>query len=84
MDTLLALLPSDHDAAILCVVDQRASSEADHPILVVDLVGERGRNFRCAAAALWGVENNLSIANMDWEDFADNVDADGVHRGVED
>jgi hypothetical protein len=27
------------------------------------------------------IENNLSIANMDFEDFADSVDADGVFRG---
>ncbi|WUL65616.1 hypothetical protein OG943_38580 [Amycolatopsis sp. NBC_00345] len=26
------------------------------------------------------IENNLSIANMDWEDFADGVDEDGVRR----
>jgi hypothetical protein len=31
-----------------------------------------------------GVENNLSISNLDWEDFADAVDSDGVFRGFED
>jgi hypothetical protein len=30
---------------------------------------------------LWGVENNLNIANMDWEDFAGRVDESGVSRG---
>jgi hypothetical protein len=30
---------------------------------------------------MWGVENNLSLANMDWEDFAATVDEDGVFRG---
>jgi uncharacterized protein DUF6924 len=30
---------------------------------------------------MWGVENNLSLANMDFEEFADSVDADGVFRG---
>jgi hypothetical protein len=29
------------------------------------------------------VENNLSIANMDWEDFAGEVGGDGVYRGCE-
>jgi len=29
------------------------------------------------------VENNLSLANMDFEEFADSVDADGVFRGFE-
>jgi hypothetical protein len=27
------------------------------------------------------VENNLSLANMDFHEFADNVGADGVFRG---
>jgi hypothetical protein len=30
---------------------------------------------------MWGVENNLSIANMDYSEFADEVDPDGVFRG---
>jgi hypothetical protein len=30
---------------------------------------------------LWGVENNLNIANMGWEEFADAVDEDGTFRG---
>ena len=31
--------------------------------------------------ARWSVENNLSIANMDWEEFADAVDDAGIFRG---
>jgi Domain of unknown function (DUF6924) len=30
---------------------------------------------------MWSVENNLSIANMDFEDFADATDDDGIFRG---
>jgi hypothetical protein len=30
---------------------------------------------------MWGVENNLSIANMDFEEFADAVGPDGIFRG---
>jgi hypothetical protein len=30
---------------------------------------------------MWGIENNLSIANMDFEEFAENVDDDGIFRG---
>ncbi|MDH6214469.1 hypothetical protein M2283_001752 [Streptomyces pseudovenezuelae] len=33
------------------------------------------------AAELWSIENNLSGANMDFEEFADAVDDDGVFRG---
>jgi hypothetical protein len=38
----------------------------DHPILFVDLTGGNGRlPFRCIPAELWGIDNNLNIANMD-------------------
>jgi hypothetical protein len=30
---------------------------------------------------LWAVENNLSLANMDYEEFAEAVDAQGIFRG---
>jgi hypothetical protein len=33
---------------------------------------------------LWAVENNLKIANMDWQEFAAAVDEDGVFRGPDD
>jgi hypothetical protein len=48
----------------------------------VGLLPDRSKPpFRCIPAEMWGVENNLNIANMDWEDFADEVDADGIFRG---
>jgi hypothetical protein len=33
------------------------------------------------ATEFWGIENNLSIANMFFSEFADSVDDDGVFRG---
>jgi hypothetical protein len=32
---------------------------------------------------MWSVENNLSLANMDFDEFADAVDAAGIFRGFE-
>ncbi|TBL37173.1 hypothetical protein EYA84_11085 [Verrucosispora sp. SN26_14.1] len=37
--------------------------------------------FRVVPSEMWSVQNNLTIANMDWEDFAENVDGDGIFRG---
>jgi hypothetical protein len=50
-------------------------------VLYVDLYDEPGRAFRCSADEVASIEANLAIANMDFEDFADHVDADGVFRG---
>ncbi len=40
-----------------------------------------GRTFRCSALQFPSVEVNLSLANRDFSEFADNVGADGVFRG---
>jgi len=74
-------LAAEHDACVF-VVDRQTISSADHPVLVVDLSHERGRTFRAIPTEVGGIASNLSIANMDWEDFADNVDPDGVFRGL--
>lgn len=63
------------------IADSVAVSEPDHPILVLDLAEEPGRTFRVIPSEAWGVENNLSIANMGFDEFADAVDPDGVFRG---
>jgi hypothetical protein len=39
------------------------------------------KTFRAIPSTIQGIENNLSIANMDFEDFANSVDDDGVFRG---
>lgn len=73
--------PPDEEPFFVFLVDRVTTMNPDHPILVVDLRWEPGRQFRLVPAAMWSVENNLSLSNMDWEDFASSVDADGVFRG---
>lgn len=63
------------------VVDETTLTEPEHPVLVVDLQGVAGRTFRVIPSEAWGVENNLSLANMDFDDFADAADGDGIFRG---
>jgi len=63
------------------IADRTTFSSLERPVLVVDLHDEPGRTFRVIPAEMWGVENNLSIANMDYSEFADNADPDGTFRG---
>jgi hypothetical protein len=79
-EQVLERAPEDAHHACLFIVDRTAVSQPDHPILVVDL-RQRGRSFRVIPTEVWGVASNLAIANMDWEDFANRVDVDGVFRG---
>ncbi|MER6442398.1 hypothetical protein ABT275_39705 [Streptomyces sp. NPDC001185] len=66
---------------LLVLADSVAVTSTDLPLLVVDLRGGRGRCVRVVAAELWSIENNLSGANMDFEEFTSAVDDDGVFRG---
>ena len=83
IDRLVDLVPTDHEPFYVFLVDREALTRADHPVLVVNLFEPRGRSFRVIPSELWSVQANLSLANMDWEDFTVALDADGVFRGFE-
>jgi hypothetical protein len=83
----------DPGPSVLFIADSITFASPDHLILVVDLqdkilsVAEfpdiAGRTpFRCIPSALWDVENNLNIANLDWEDYVRLAEG-GVYRGLE-
>jgi hypothetical protein len=80
-EQLLSLIPTKSRHMFMFTVDHITVSHPEHPILVVDLLGEPGRYFRLVPSEMWSVENNLSIANMDFEEFSDSVDPDGIFRG---
>lgn len=93
-ETVKAAVPANsHDgASVLFIADSTCLSSPDHPILVVDLEDTflslaefpeiAGRTpFRCIPSELWGVENNLNLANMTWDEFASAAGEDGVFRG---
>lgn len=90
-EALRSLLPQPHRGPhFFFVADSAAVETRDHPILVVPVpypepefasLNETPRpEFRVVASKLWSVENNLSIANMDWRDFVDAAQ-EGVFRG---
>ena len=83
LEDLLALLPSGYGHSFLFVVDSVAADHREHPILVVDVGESRGRSFRAIPSQVQGIENNLSTANMDFEEFAQAVDSDGIFRGFQ-
>ncbi|WP_256127740.1 hypothetical protein [Arthrobacter sp. SDTb3-6] len=75
-----AAIKANDQVSVLFIVD-RAAMERGYPIQVIDLDDDARQPFRCIASELWGVENNLNISNMDWEEFAGRTDDDGVFRG---
>jgi hypothetical protein len=86
------------EGGYVLLADARSSAEAadgrDVTVEYVDLSVEGdedsellhsylGRTFRCAAREVAAIEANLSIANLDFSDFADSLDDQGVFRGFE-
>lgn len=80
----LSSIIGDGNATFAFIVDGIALSDPDHPILVVDLERNSGRTFRVIPSEMWSVENNLSLGNMDFGEFANAVDEGGVFRGFRD
>ena len=81
IDQLVDLAPKGSEHLFVFLADPIALSDPEHPILVVDLNDQPGRTFRVIPRAMWNVENNLSLSNLDYDDFASNLDADGIFRG---
>jgi hypothetical protein len=80
-EELLACVPSDYNHSFLFDVDNTAIRHPEFPVLVIDLRGADRRNFRAIPTAIQAIENNLSISNMDFSEFAGAVDEDGIFRG---
>jgi hypothetical protein len=81
VEQVVALAHDGSSHSFAFIADRLAVTDPERPILVVDLTHEPARSFRVIPSQMWAVENNLSLANMDFSEFAGNVDPDGVFRG---
>jgi hypothetical protein len=77
---IVALARDDH-LGFVFLADRETMTGDEQTALAVDLWLEPGRTFRVTPSEVAPVQNSLSIANMDFHEFADNVDDDGVFRG---
>lgn len=82
LDQVLAALPEGYPHSFIVVADTVAISQPEHPLLVVDVAEEPGRQFRAIATQIAAIDNNLSVANMGFEEFAELVDENGIFRGL--
>jgi len=80
IDALTALGRRAHQG-YLFVVDRVTLADLEHPVLLLHLADEPEPSFRVVPRMVSSIDDNLSIANMDWADFAESADADGVFRG---
>lgn len=80
-DQLLQLIPQGYNHSFIIVADRTAITQPEHSLQIIELFWQPGQEFRALPSEIQGIENNLSIANMDFEEFAAAVDEDGVFRG---
>lgn len=74
-DELRAAFPST-DHLVILAADEMTFQHPATPVLCIDPEG-RSAAFRVALAHLWIVENNLAIANMLFEEMAEDQVVDG-------
>lgn len=77
---LTGLAARDAAHRLLLIADSTTMNHDERAILCVDLLSPQD-TIRVVPSALWSIENNLSLANMDFGDFADATDDDGFFRG---
>ncbi|WP_280222050.1 DUF6924 domain-containing protein [Nocardia neocaledoniensis] len=70
------------------LADTTTMTDPEHPLLAVDTSDADARGdcdgvFRIAPIAMAEVEVNFFLSNMDFEDYANSVDDDGVFRGFD-
>jgi hypothetical protein len=73
----------DDKLTYLFIADATTMSDPERPLLAVDLYDEPGRTFRVPSQWYADVSANLSIANMDFNEFADAADESGTYRGFD-
>ena len=84
LDKLLLRLPENYRHSFLFVVDPVTTQSPEFPVLVVHLSTNPKRTFRALPSQVQSIENNLSIANMDFDEFAHYAGQDGIFRGFPD
>ncbi|MER5425357.1 DUF6924 domain-containing protein [Streptosporangium roseum] len=75
---LLALLPDGYKDPLFVIADKVTIDSQEMPFLVIELGSTW--ELRVISSELPSIHANLSIGNMDFGEFAENADADGVFR----
>ncbi|MEU9865467.1 hypothetical protein AB0D99_31825 [Streptomyces sp. NPDC047971] len=78
-----AAADEDEQVVYVFLADAVTMVDPGCPLLAVDLSDEPGRTFRVPAQWFPNISANLSIANMDFAEFADAADGSGTFCGFD-
>jgi hypothetical protein len=79
---VIAASRKGYEHLIIFIVDSTTLHHPEHPILCLGLKSDEGKRVRVIPAEMWAIQNNLTIANMDFESFSESADHDGIYRGI--
>ena len=72
----------DRARSVAFVVDAATLADPARAVLCVRIGGRKVQTLRALPTEVWSLENNLSLANMDWGDFS-RAAVGGVFRGFD-
>ncbi|MBI3676751.1 MAG: hypothetical protein HY243_09060 [Proteobacteria bacterium] len=81
-EELARIIAREGKHAICVFADGKTITHPDHPLLCIHL--DTFASLRVIPSLLWSVENNLTLANMDFEEFTGSASDDGIFRGFYD
>lgn len=67
--------------SFLFIIDTFCMENPEHPVLCIGLQENKGKSFRVIPSELWSPVSNLSISNMDFDEFVHASNKDGIFRG---
>ncbi|MET7820733.1 DUF6924 domain-containing protein [Micromonospora zamorensis] len=73
----------DDRLTYLFLADATTMTDVERPLLALDLADEPGRTFRVPPRWYADVSTNLTIANMDFAEFANAIDRSDTYRGFD-
>lgn len=76
-----AAAAEDEQVREVFLADATTLADPGHRLLAVDLCVQPGRTFRVPVSRYAEIAANLSIANVDFAEFADAADGSGTYRG---
>ena len=82
-DEIVRRLGTGFAHSYIFLVDSVTLTHPERPVLVVDLYERPLSEFRAVPSEVGAIQINLSLANMDFEDFARVAGPDGIFRGFE-
>jgi hypothetical protein len=80
VEAIVAAHAGDKVRVVAFLFDAAAASDKRRALLCINLTSKKVRTIRVLPTEVWSVENNLSLGNMEWRDFA-NALKDGVFEG---